>query len=87
MTVRERAAMLPAHINRRGAIENRTHEMTIDPTTPSARPRTSRLGWLSDLLGGRSGERPTHVSHLPPRLLNDIGLSQDFVDVMLRHRR
>lgn len=60
----------------------------IDPTSPRTRGRISPLGWFSDLLGGRStGGRTTRVTDLPPRLLNDIGLSQDFVDAMLRHRR
>jgi hypothetical protein len=62
--------------------------MTFDPTSPPARGRSSRLGWFSGLLGGRStGGRTTRVSDLPPHLLNDIGLRQDLVDVTLRHRR
>lgn len=61
---------------------------TIDPTSPRTRGRSSRLCWFSNLLGGRStGGRTTRVSDLPPHLLRDIGLGQDRVDVMLRHRR
>ena len=61
--------------------------MTVDPTNPASRRRPSALGWLSGLLPRSSGGRVTHVSDLPPRVLNDIGLHQDLVDAFLRHRR
>ena len=61
--------------------------MTIaDPTLPTTRTRSSGRGWLAGLLRSRT-PRVTNVSELPPHLLYDIGVSQDLVDVMLRHRR
>jgi hypothetical protein len=60
--------------------------MTFDPTNPSSR-RPSGLGWLDGLLPRSSGGRLTHVSDLPPRVLDDIGLHRDLVDAFLRHRR
>ena len=60
--------------------------MTLDPTSRPARGKIG--GWLSSLMGGRSsGGRITPVSGLPPRVLNDIGLQQDVIDALLRHRR
>lgn len=60
--------------------------MTFDPSSPNTRGKVT--GWFSSLMGGRSsGGRMTRVSDLPPRVLDDIGINRDFVDVMLRHRR
>lgn len=62
--------------------------MTFDPTSPPLRSRGLRPRWLTGLFGPRSTrERLTHVSELPPRILDDIGISRDLVDVMQRHRR
>jgi hypothetical protein len=71
--------------NRRGAIKNRTDEMTYDSSNSPTRRRMS--GWFSSLLPRSGGSRVTHASDLPPRVLNDIGLHQDVVDAILRHRR
>jgi hypothetical protein len=73
--------------NRRGAMNNRNYEMSYDSSDTPARRRASHFGWFSGLLPRSSGGRPTHVSDLPPRVLNDIGLHQDVVDAFLRHRR
>ena len=62
--------------------------MTIaDPTMPTTRTRTFGRRWFADLMQSRARARLTNVSDLPPRLLYDIGFSQDLVDVMQRHRR
>ena len=60
--------------------------MTYDSSS-SPRRRTSNFGWFSSLLPRSSGSRVSRASDLPPRLLNDIGLQQDVVDAILRHRR
>jgi hypothetical protein len=63
---------------------NQDFEMTFDPTTQTPRSRGLRPRWLIGLF---STERPTRVSDLPTRVLDDIGISRDLVDAMLRHRR
>ena len=57
--------------------------MTYDPSSASRR----HGGWFSRLLPRTRVGRATHVNDLPPRVLNDIGLHQDVVDALLRHRR
>jgi hypothetical protein len=60
--------------------------LTLDPSQAPTR-RRSCFGWLAGMLPRSSGGRLTPVSDLPPRVLNDIGLHQDIVDALLRHRR
>jgi len=60
--------------------------MTYD-SSDTPRRRTSGFGWFSSLLPRASGGRVTRASDLPPRMLNDIGLHQDVIDALLRHRR
>ena len=61
--------------------------MTYDSSDMPARRHASHFGWFSSLLPRSGGSRVTRVSDLPPRVLNDIGLHQDVVDAILRHRR
>ena len=60
--------------------------MTYDPSTPPVRGRSLRPKWLHGLLRPHAVDM-THVSELPPRLLEDIGFNRDLVDVLQRHRR
>ena len=58
--------------------------MTNDPTVPSNRVRSRSRSWLSGLL------RPNRVpsaADLPPYLRRDIGVTEDFFDALMRHRR
>ena len=56
-----------------------------DSNTPG-RNRPLRRNWLAGLLPARAA-RLTSVTDLPPRLLNDIGMNSDALDITFRHRR
>ena len=63
--------------------------MIFDPTDFDA-PYEPNTNWLQYMLQGVSSRRrarPTPISHLSPRLLDDIGLSRARIDTALRHRR
>jgi hypothetical protein len=60
--------------------------MIFDPTDFDA-PAEPSTNWLRRLFGGRRRARLTPVSELPPRLLEDIGVSRARTDITPRHRR
>jgi hypothetical protein len=63
--------------------------MIFDPTDfdGPAVPATNWIHLMLQRAAARRRARPTSLSHLPPRLLEDIGVYRDHPDGALRSRR